>query len=253
MIGSRKTYHGLSMDDYKAIQALSKHQLDLISVSIKKWQAATLRPKEQTKAMFLGSAFHDMVLLPELFSGQYIVSPKVDMRTNKGKEIYQNFVSLYPNKTFIDEPTMDILKYMKDAIDSNQTAVDLLKDTQREVSLVSIENGFSMKCRADAIKSSAIIDIKTTSTTTVDQFVREIYNLRYDVQAALYLDFFEMDELDFYLIVVQTVDPWDCFVIRLSQDKIDNGRRLYESDIKKYLDWKQNGGYSGISNGVIVI
>ena len=243
---------GLSFAEYKKLDALSKHQLDDINISILYWQYRQTQEHVPSKSMLLGSAFHDLILLPETFATSWVVEPKVDLRTKAGKELRESFLADNQGKQFIDTETFATISAMEVTLNNHQFAKSLLKGTKREVSCLNTDNPWRFKCRADAICEDYILDIKTTSTKSIEEFRREIFKYRYHVQGACYLDHFSMFDKPFFLIAVQTVAPYDVVVYELSHETIQNGRTEYLSDIAKYNDWL-NGGYSGLSNDVVKV
>ncbi len=241
---------GLSFEEYKKIDALSKHQLDDINVSILYWQHRKSTEHVPTKSMLLGTAFHDAVLLPETFTTSWVVEPKVDLRTKVGKELKEKFLLENEGKQSIDTETYSIISSMQSSLEQHQFATNLLKGTKREVSCLNTDNVWRFKCRADAICSDYIVDIKTTSTKSIEEFKREIFKYRYHVQGACYLDHFGMYDKPFFLIAVQTSAPFDVVVYELTEETIQQGRNEYLADIAKFQDWEK-GAYAGLSNDVI--
>lgn len=243
----------LSFSDYKKLDALSKHQLDDIHISIKYWQFKQQNPSVPSKSMVLGSAFHDLVLQPEIYNETWVVEPKVDLRTKAGKDLKEAFMTENAGKQFIDSETFGVISQMQAAINDHELAKDLLHNTKREVSVVNNKH-VKFKCRADAISSDYIIDLKTTSSKTIDEFKREIFKFRYHVQAACYLDHFEMSDKKFLIIAVQTTEPFDVVVVyNLLDSTIQQGRDEYVADIAKYLLWRDAGIYNGLAQEMVQV
>ena len=87
IVETNAEYHGYT-------QAISKSRLARISVcpSYFKWHEDN--PQKPTDDMIEGSAFHKIVLEPETFDKEFIVSPKFDRRTKEGKLAYNHFANL---------------------------------------------------------------------------------------------------------------------------------------------------------------
>lgn len=243
---------GLAFEEYKKLDALSKHQLDDINISVLYWQYRQTQVHSPTKSMLLGSAFHDLILLPEVFSDSWVVEPKVDLRTKVGKELKEAFLSENQGKQSIDTETYSIITSMQVTLQNHQLAKSLLKNTKREVSCLNTENPWRFKCRADAICEDYILDIKTTSSKSIEEFRREILKYRYHVQGACYLDHFAMFDKPFFLIAVQTAAPFDVVVYELSSETIQDGRNQYLADIRKYQEW-ESGAYAGLCSEVVKV
>lgn len=243
---------GLSFEKYLEIDALSKHQLDDINISILYWQHRKIEGFKPTKSMLIGTAFHDLFLLPETFASSWVVEPKVDLRTKAGKEIKEKFVAENQGKHYITSDDFETISAMEVSLKNHRFANSLFKETKRELSCLNTDNPWRFKCRADAICEDYIVDIKTTSTQNIQEFKREIFKYRYHVQGACYLDHFNMSDKTFFIVAVQTSEPYDVVVYELSRETIQNGRTEYLADIAKYNDWL-NGGYSGLSNDVVKV
>ena len=78
--------HNMPNADYHASPAISKSGLDKIAKSPAHYRAAKEAPAEITDVMVIGSAFHDFILLPEVFQTAYTVLPDdFNGRTKEGK------------------------------------------------------------------------------------------------------------------------------------------------------------------------
>ena len=91
----------LTNEDYHARPEISKSSLDRIHKSIDHYEAPWKPP---TDKMRMGTAFHTLILEPELFDAQFVQGTKLDGRTAEGKkekkEIEENLKS-----------GQDVLKY----------------------------------------------------------------------------------------------------------------------------------------------
>lgn len=245
--------YNLPMAEYKEIDALSKHQLDDINISIAYWQHRKTVGIKPTASMVFGSAFHDFVLLPDEFDSLWAISPKFNSRKKEDKEAKAEFETLTNGREIIDLDSMDRIKIMRDNLMSHFTAKRLLYNTAREVSGVKEHEGYTFKSRADAICDNHILDIKTTFAVSLPEFKYEFFKYRYDVQAAAYLETFEMRGCPFYFIVCQSIAPYDVFVVELSEERLAAGYEKYTKDIAKYLMWKEGQMYAGISDSIILL
>lgn len=245
--------YDLPMSKYKEIDALSKHQLDDINISIAYWQHRKTVGIKPTASMSFGSAFHDFVLLPDQFDSLWAISPKFDLRKKEDKEAKAEFETLTNGREIIDLDSMDRIKVMHDNLMAHPVANRLLYKTAREVSAVKECDGYIFKSRADAIGDNHILDIKTTFAVSLQEFKYEFFKYRYDVQAAAYLETFEMRGCPFYFIVCQSIAPYDVFVVELSNERLATGYEKYTKDIAKYLMWKEGQMYAGISDTIILL
>lgn len=82
---------GMSNADYHSHAAVSKTQLDQIAKSPAHFKHARESETESTQAMIFGSAFHDFILLPEVFAESYascLMTSMVEPKT--AKHIWQS-------------------------------------------------------------------------------------------------------------------------------------------------------------------
>src|SRR6185369_8534287 len=81
--------HNISNEEYHSSNGISRTSLMLLNKSpYHFWYeklSGEFEKKEQTPAMNLGSAFHTLLLEPELFDKEFAVMAKVDKRTKDGK------------------------------------------------------------------------------------------------------------------------------------------------------------------------
>ena len=120
--------------------------------------------KESKKHFHIGSALHELILEPELFESNFAVSPKFDRRTKDGKAGYDLFELQNEGKTIINEDDMEMIRKMAESSLSNETFVELIKESHREVSCYTTDEktGLKLRLRPDAMagNKSTITDIK---------------------------------------------------------------------------------------------
>ena len=105
------------------------------------------------------------------------------------------------------------------------------------------ETGLKLKCRPDYENKNTLIDIKSTRDASPKGFARQSANLLYYVQAAYYLDVYNLANhtniKEFYFIAVENTAPWGCCVHKVKEYDIEYGREIYRKallDIKKYRE-----------------
>lgn len=212
----------------------------------------THRP-EPTAAMRFGIAFHMALLQPELFAELYVTEPIINKRTKAGKEIWDQFVIDNPSKEVISVDDMDRINDMIESIMSDPIACDLITNlTHREcdVEWTDSETSVPMRGIIDGIGPDYVIDIKTCSDGTYHKFERDIMNMNYHRQAAIYLDSF-IDEQpgsrEYYIIAVESSAPHGISIHRLMDEMIIEGREQYRKYLHEYKTWidlgMPNAGY----------
>ena len=109
----------MSNADYHSHAAVSKTQLDQIAKSPAHFKHARESETESTPAMIFGSAFHDYILLPEVFAESYAVLPDdFNGRTKDGKAQLAEIAE--SGKTILKAEWVEQIKGMATAIQAHQ-------------------------------------------------------------------------------------------------------------------------------------
>lgn len=160
---------GVSFADYTLIDAINHSKLEGFKRTPAHAREDMLHPKNGTAAQALGHAFHAFVLEPEVFAGQYVVPPKVDRRTTKGKETWAQWEVDNAGKALLDANEASDYARMKASILAHPTARELLVGKgYNEATLIwpDRETGLACKGRLDRITQyggdSWIVDLKTS-------------------------------------------------------------------------------------------
>lgn len=226
----------LPADEYHADRsAVSKGWLDMIDRSpahLKLYLDGARR--EPTPAMMLGSLIHTAVLEPDLLPTEYAVAPQVDRRTKVGKAAYAEWLEEHANMTHVTSEQMDTAIAVRDAVMQHRAASALLSKGSPEQTVVWRDAGTGEKCkaRADWLRDSMTIDLKSTSDARPEAFAKSIANFRYDVQAAHYSDGFERDR--FVFIAVEAQPPYGVAVYVADPSIFERGNTLRDRNLDTY-------------------
>src|SRR5690606_3808663 len=124
--------HDLTNEQYHAASGISRSQLMLLDKSpyhfwyeVLSGEALT---KESTPSMNIGSAFHTLLLEPDLFDNEYAVIPNIDRRTKQGKEDYKVFVEESEGKILLTKEQYDKAKTMSNLVKKHDIVHTLLDD-----------------------------------------------------------------------------------------------------------------------------
>lgn len=171
-------------------------------------------PKEPSKAMIFGTAFHTRLLEYEKFKQTYILEPEgiekpewINRRTKEGKQQFKDwqenvekpFLEKQKNdlsgKIILDQETFDKLELMVEMALKHPKLKKAMEGALFEVSFYwrDPETGLLLKCRTDIINMDMklIIDVKTALDASEDGFGRACVNFDYDVKAEFYLKVIE--------------------------------------------------------------
>lgn len=234
----------LTNEEYRAVDAISKSDLDLAHKSPALLEWVRNAPSEPNDTADIGNALHCALLEPEHFANEYYEMPKFDKRTKAGKEQAAAFEQTMAGKT----PIPDMVIAMRDSVLAHPVARDLLtSDGVSESSIFFEIDDIKCKCRPDRIVSGKhiLVDVKTTDD--IEKFHYSIRDYRYHVQAAFYSDGYAAltGEVPMFLFVVvgkrKVFGRHPVRVFALEQEAIDEGRAEHLADLDKVREYQQFG------------
>jgi len=235
--------YNLPFEEYLAAEGISQSQLKKLAECPLKYKYFVLENNNQppTEAMKTGSAFHTLVLEPELFKNTYHIIPK--MRRSGPKWTEEQDKAGEKEILWLEE--YEALAEMLAAINKHPQASAYLEGAQTEVSMFWEEDGLKCKGRIDAIKKFgdkvALLDLKTTMDANRGSFNREVFNRRYDIQAAYYMDGYKaitgIEPEIFVFIAIEKSAPYIVHLHYLTKDDeaIKYARDEYISSLDKYI------------------
>ena len=236
-------YPGVPNDVYHAAPGLSNSRMGDILTDMRLYQYNREHPK-QADHFDVGGANHTLLLEPELFESQYMRGPDVTRRTNEWKD----FVKEHPNHTVLKPDDYDAALRIRDAVWAHPEARRVLGVGEREVSYWWKDEitGVLCRCRPDHDHPAEILaDVKTAAPSFMgENFSRQAYNLRYDRQAAFYLDGVSAVTGKRYdtwiLILVCKEPPHIVEVYEMDTDMIADGRDSYREALDIYADYQKS-------------
>jgi hypothetical protein len=251
---------------YRSWPGVSKSDLDHFRKSPAHYVEAMTNPKPATPAMTLGSLVHLLVFQPDEYDKQFVIPPKLDKRKPENKLAFQEFAKANAGKTFIDQEDLDKAQAVSKAVREHKTARRLIDSASAyELSvMVDDEYGTRRKSRFDAASSEVlrihnydvykpIIDLKTTDDARDFEFSKSIFNYRYHVQGAIYIDNARLAELehnDFVLIAVEKEPPYAIQVFVLDAPSLELGRAEYNEQLRLFRECKEYDSWPSYQDGV---
>lgn len=219
--------HDLSNEAYHSSDAISSSDVKtVLTSSLFHWKNKRFK---SSVAMDLGTAVHSMVLEPELDA--VVRGPE----TRRGKAWSEMKAECdAQEKTLLTEADYDLCDDMSTAVMADPTCAKMLsaKDGIREASIFvdCPETGVKMRCRPDIYVPSTMVmgDLKTTRDASPREFTRQVYSLRYDVQAAFYSYVAELAGWEvryFAFAAVENTPPHAACLHALSMEAMDLGRK----------------------------
>jgi len=247
---------------YHARPEISKHDLDALDRAPALFLHQRSAPKDPTPAMRFGSLLHRVVLEPDRFEAETVLMPAgIDRRTKDGKAAWAAFEAQAVGLEIVTQQELDQLHAIREAVFSHPSAAQLLAPGGRvEASLFWLDSETGVRCRGRVDKvhpsQKILVDLKSTKDASAQAFARSCWNLRYDVQAAFYLDGWATvgpvleSPPQFCWIAVETEPPYlvACYVATPAM--IEAGRERYRRNLRRYAECLAADQWPGLSDRI---
>ena len=196
--------------------------------------------REPTRDMLLGTAFHTLILEPEVFVKTYASEPKKVLLKDVGREAYEAYKAscneLEKSKLVVltyDELMM--LKSMTKSLERDERIYSMIAEGEIEKSFFwkDKSSGLMVKARPDVLQDNMIIDIKTIADALPHSFQRAMVDGWYHVQGAMIRDAIrtlENREISSVInICVEKKYPYCVGIYIIDEAALDYGEELYKS------------------------
>jgi hypothetical protein len=215
------------------------------------------RPKE-SKAFYMGSLVHTLVLEPHLFDTEYCLKPQLEKmppevrKKDVGAEMFEQvkaaraaiavrntaiaeeFQANLTAKSLVSEDDLAIANAMRNAVMANNTAVDLLTGAKIEKSIYwkHEATGLICKTRPDIWNGRIVADLKTCNDAGYRGFQLAAYKDGYFLQAAMmYEGLKSIGEPfhNFVYVCVEKTSPYSVALYMLDDDALQFGIDMFHS------------------------
>lgn len=266
----------LSNAEYHALDYVSKSHLDLVDKSPFHYWDRYINPDrvipEPTKQMIIGSAFHSLVLEPDVFETEFIVeavdAPKRPTATQRNAKkpsnqtldaiaFWESFDNKAKGKTILSLEDIERLTIMKQRIVEHPAASTILNLSgvaEQSYQWKDEKTGELCKSRPDfhTDDGTLIVDLKTTSDASELGFQKSVHNFRYHVQAGFYLRSIK-EAQQFVFIAVETKPPYLVAVYNASTDMINAGNRVADKNLETLANCRKLGKWIGYSEEITTL
>ena len=251
-------YTDISNDDYHASAGISRSAISALQLSPLDYWMEYINPHHEKEApsetMIMGTVLHTLVLEPHKFADEFLVLPKLDLRTKDGKAEKALFEEIKGNKQFIKQDLFATARKMADAVLLHPKAAQILNDAVFENSIYWNDKATDALCktRPDIWNKQigVVCDLKTARDARPRYFSRTVEDGNYHIQAAMQIDGIYAATgkrpQDFMFIVVQNEPPYMPYIYRLDDEAIEAGRREYKEallifrECMKADDWTRD-------------
>lgn len=254
----------LDIDEYHAMEPVSKSQLDTLDLSPAIFFARHRdpnRPAPVAKSGQLeGNLAHCAILEPADFEKRYVIGPSV----NRNTKFWKEFVEAHPDRVAIQHDQYEAATRQAVSVRALPEIGEALANGMPEVSAfwTDEETGVACRCRPDfvnPVRADAVLllDVKTFSSAAPNEFRRQVARKRYDVQAAFYSDGYEkasgMEVLGFIFLAVETDYPYAANAFMLDEESLESGRQKYRRNLTTYAYCERTNKWPGYSTGIDII
>lgn len=214
----------------------------------------------------MGSAVDAAVLEPDTFRDKFVVEPRVNKRTNAGKEALEEFEEgLAPDVTILTPAEYEEAIRTRDAVLNNTTARMLLSEgrTQDVVHWNDPLTDAPCRMKYDWLRpDNVLIDLKTAEDASPDGFARAAFKYRYYVQDPFYTDGLwhgediRIDEFIFIVVEKQNLkegrypSPEKVGIYHFGAEERQLGRERYQKDLRVYQRCRTENQWPGYGSNI---
>ena len=280
--GVEGTFFDMPDADYRKAPGISNSMLKAIALEgAEPGSPATFiqqfsKPKEDSDAMFMGRSIHARILTPDAPLEGFVAIPEnypapancSAVKTKKcqpGDPLPWHGAATYCKEWLARQEEAGVYALSTTQIGDmngivnaivNHPVCDLaFKEGRPEVSLFKEyhrENGMILrKARLDWVSPGpALVDIKTCLDARKVEFDWTLWQRRYYVQAAYYLDLWnelhpDDRKTNFVFIAVEKFAPYNLQIFDIDPGTIEDGRREYQRNLALIIECKRTGVWPG--------
>ena len=244
-------YEGISNADYHADPALGSTSLKTLATRTPThYQWDKSHPKF-SDAFTLGTAAHSLILEDDASN---VVPVAADNWLSKAAKEAKAAALAEGKQPLLTKEWLQVLS-MRDAVMAHPGAREAFTGHKAEQSVFWDENGTMLKCRPDAWKPGALVDLKTTVNADPREFGKTAHNFGYHQSAAHYIDGVKAatgEELPFHFVLVEKTAPYLVSVVELDIEAINIGRQLNDRAKRIYRECTESKTWPGYPNADLI-
>ena len=244
--------------EYHAHPAMNYSRIKHLRESPLHFREACDNPKPSSSSMSWGSLVHLLVFEPFLFEQRYTVTTETDKRRKAYKEAKAEAEA--NGRELVTDEELNKANRAAKNVTAHPFVAELLADERTLVESMHFweQPGFGpcrMKVDVARLNDFGILgcDLKTTRSTHPLSFRRDARMFGYDIQAAHYLhglaDRYGVElgnvAIDWRIIAVENVAPFDVTVYQLCAGTLDQALRDYDALAELYRTCVDNNSWPG--------
>lgn len=243
------------MQDYADMPGIRRSDLWLINKSPKHFMYQKVKKKTTSKALQFGAAAHKYILEPDTFEEDVAITPDVDRRTKKGREVWDEFLQECEllDKIVITPEEFEQIWTMAREVRRNPLANQLLTGKHEQAYYWTDDlTREKCKCKVDCITEYGgkpyIVDYKTTDSCEDGHFERTARKYGYQFQAGMYCEgLFQntLEEHGFAFVAQEKTAPYAVRIYICDPEWIKRGYDKFRELIGIYHNCMETGNWYG--------
>jgi exodeoxyribonuclease VIII len=265
-------YPDVPFEQYLKWSALSKTILEYGVVSMKHLKAAAdgKMDPEESDCLHFGRSLHARLLEPKRYRAEWAVMPdfqpdepgkyKNYRATNEYKAKEEAWRKTITAANILSTTEAEVIEQMASGV-MDHDAVKLLRASggcELSMTWIDRETGLAIKSRMDKFCPkvrgvSAVVDLKGVRSLDPDDLSRQIHQLGWHRQSAIYVDGVKEltgEEPDFVFVCIEKTYPHDVAVYRVDDESIEMGRQDYRTVLQRWVKAIETGKYPGMARDI---
>ena len=213
--------------------------------------------QEEAEALVIGTAFHCLVLEPDVFARSYVQLPDFgNMQSSKNRALRDNWKAERPGITALKPEFWTMIHGMRESVMRHRRIRRILETGRPELTIAAIDphTGLPRKIRLDyASELEGVgLDLKSARDGRFDRWKVEAGRRRYEVQDAYYSDTSQLAGLDLPIMsfgVVEKEPPYVCGLYTLGSTSRLSGELKYRAELDAIAACCDSGEFPGYGGG----
>lgn len=265
-------YTDLTNEQYHKSPGISKSGLAVLARSpehYQQWLNEREEPKEDSKALIVGTAVHTAVLEPGLFAEKYApfddraicfeIGGAKPRATNEYKAWLAEFKAQNEGRIILEGDDYRYVTEIAESVRSrptSRTILGALGAAEHSFFWEDPATGVLCKCRPDYLREDGyIVDLKTTDDASPKAFERDAEKYRYYMQAAFYMagvrNVLGVDVKGFVFVVVEKKPPYAVAFYAADADMITSGEAEICELLQRYRTCEEFGAWPGYPEEIL--
>jgi exodeoxyribonuclease VIII len=224
------------------------------------YKAYLAKPREETKALRVGSFVHHLALEGDRtpVGEKFAATPEgIDRRTKEGKAAYEAFTATSIGKTILSSDEWAMGHSVAESISAARASLGV-KFTSTEFMFSVDYCGVKLKCAIDALGDDGYLyDLKTTEDASPRGFLQSARNYRYNLQAYFYRLAYEAAfgkrVNGFRFIAAEKEAPFEYAIYELGPELMTNAAFDFEKAVASFKSCSALDEWPGYGSDVKVI